>query len=117
MFGSTREDTHVNPPPSPTNYETTTAPCMSTNKIKIKTCSIVLTSELIRRFLVNNILMFASASCLIKAQIQFSLIKKNVWTFRTLATPTHPLHPITYHFCLTNPISLKVYIICVSPLS
>ena len=35
-----------------------------------------LTSESQGRFLVNNVLMFGSAWCLVSAQIQFSLIKK-----------------------------------------
>ena len=59
-----------------------------------------LTSESKGRFLVNNILVFGSARCLVMAEIQFSLNKNKDWTPRTLATP-HPLHPITSHFCLT----------------
>ena len=43
--------------------------------------------------------------------------KKNKdWTFRALATPTHPLGPITSRFCLNPPASLKVDVICVSHL-
>ena len=71
-----------------------------------------LTSESKGRFLVNNVLMFGSAWCLIITQIQFSLIKRNkCWTSRTLATmslaTTPPfLRPITSHSCLTpHPVS------------
>ena len=46
-----------------------------------------LTSESKGIFLVNNMLMFGSAWCLVMAQIQFSLIKKKDWTSRTLAYP------------------------------
>ena len=50
-------------------------------------------------------LMFASALCLIMAQIQFSLIKKNKdWTIRTFSSPPSPQHPTTYHFCLSTPL-------------
>ena len=46
-----------------------------------------LTSESKRRFLVNNILMFGSVWCLVMAQIQFSLIKKNIGRPEHLLTP------------------------------
>ena len=49
-----------------------------------------LASESIRRFLVNNVLMFDSARCLVNAQIQFSFIKK----IRT-GLPEHSLPPAT----------------------
>ena len=60
------------------------------------------------RFLVNNILMFGSAWCLVMAQIQFSLIKKNKdWTSITLSNspppPFPPLHSRASHFYLTYP--------------
>ena len=32
------------------------------------------------------------------------------WTSRTFAT--HPLRPITSHFCLTTPLPLKVDVMC-----
>ena len=53
-----------------------------------------LTSESKGRFLVNNILIFGSAWCLVMAQIQFFQKNKD-WTSRTLG-------PITSHFCLTS---------------
>ena len=60
-----------------------------------------LMSESKERFLANDIL-FGSAWCLVMAEIQFYLIKRNKdWTSRTLANP-HPLRPITSHFCLTH---------------
>ena len=46
-----------------------------------------LTLESKGKFLVNNILIFGSAWCLVMAQIQFSLIIKKDWTSRTLANP------------------------------
>ena len=52
------------------------------------------------QFLVNNIL-FGSAWCLVKAQIQFSLIKKiKIGRPEHSLTP-HPLRPIASHFFLT----------------
>ena len=45
-----------------------------------------LTPESVGRFLVNNMLMFDSAWCLVMVQIQFSLIKK-----RTIGRPEHSL--------------------------
>ena len=75
-----------------------------------------LTPESIGRFLVNNILMFDSAWCLIMEQIQFSLIKKI-----KIERPEHSLtlHPPTsdnISFLPYPPPLLKVDVICVSPL-
>ena len=76
---------------SQTNYGRTTALCMWTNEIKTKTppspvtfqCNGIikgwlhcLISEPKGRFLVNRILMFDSAWCMVVAQLQFYLIKK-----------------------------------------
>ena len=56
-----------------------------------------LTSESKVRFLFNDIL-FGSRWCLVIAEIQFSLIKKNKnWTSRTLANLPTPLCPIKSH--------------------
>ena len=88
-----------------------------------------LTSESKRRFLVNNILTFGWAWCLVMAQIQFSLIKKmiNKYLFNIskykIGHQEHPLSPlplaslsaITSHFRL-SPIPLKMEVICDSPL-
>ena len=61
-----------------------------------------LTSESKERFLVNNILKFGSAWCLVTAQIQFSLIKEiKIGRPEHLLTPT-PLRQITSHFCLST---------------
>ena len=74
-----------------------------------------LTSQSKGRFLVNNILMFGSAWCLVMAQIQFSLIKKiKIGRPEHSLTP-HPVRPITSHFSLPQPPH-KVDVICVSPL-
>ena len=113
-----------------TNYETTTAPCMWTNEIKQKQnqttphsnrprvllldlaheqCNGIikgwlhcLTSESKGRFLVDIILMFGSAWCLVMVQIQFSLIKKKKIRRPEHSLTLHPVSPITSHFCL-NP--------------
>ena len=88
---------------------------LSTKFIIIKGWFCCLKSEWKRRFLVNNILMFGSAWCLVMAQIQFSLTKKiKDWTSRTLTIP-HSLLQITSRFYLT-PLFPKVDTICVSPL-
>ena len=63
-----------------------------------------LTSESNGRFLVNDILTFGSAWCLVMAQIQFSLIKKiKTWRPQHSLTlhplPPPPLHLITSCFC------------------
>ena len=50
-----------------------------------------------RRFLVNNILMFGSAWCLVRVQIQFSLIKKIKIGCRERSLTPHPLLSITSH--------------------
>ena len=50
-----------------------------------------LTSVSKRRFLVNNILMFGSAWCLVMVQIQFSLIKK-----LKIGRPEHSVTPAPY---------------------
>ena len=60
------------------------------------------------RFLVNNMLMFCSAWCLVMAQIQFSLIKKAKTGRPESSLTPHPLHPITYHFFLTPPPPLPL---------
>ena len=77
-----------------------------------------LMSESKGRFLVNNILMFGSAWCLVMAQIQFSLIKKAKIGRPEHLLTLHPLHPITSHFCLPHPLHppppIKVDVICVS---
>ena len=67
-----------------------------------------LTSELKGRFLVNNILIFVSAWCLVTAQIQFALKKKKKIGRPEHCLTTNPPHlrPITSHFYLTpNPHS------------
>ena len=75
-----------------------------------------LTSELKGRFLVNNVLMFGSAWCLVVAQIQFSWIKKIKVGLPDHSLTPHPLRPITSYFCITLfPTSLKVDVVCVSP--
>ena len=51
-----------------------------------------LTRASMRRFLVNNILMFDSAWCLVVAQIQFSLIKKRLDVQNSCYTPTPSKH-------------------------
>ena len=75
--------------------------------------------ESIGRFLVSNILMFDSAWCLVMAQIQFSLIKKNKdWTSSTLANPPFPAsNNISFLAYPPSPYPFKVDVICVSPLS
>ena len=46
---------------------------------------------------------------------QFSLIKKiKIGHLEHLLTP-HPLRPITSHFHLTPPTSLKVDVMCITP--
>ena len=82
-----------------------------------KQCSCIIKGwSCCQRILVNHILMFGLAWCLITAQIQFSLIKKiKIGRTEHLLTP-HPLCPTTSYFCLTTlPTSLKVEVICVSP--
>ena len=59
------------------------------------------TPEWKRQFLVNNILMFGSAWCLVMAQIQFSLIKK-----LKIGRPEHWLTP---HFPTSDNISILFY--------
>ena len=71
-------------------------------------------SELKGRFLVNNILMFGSAWCLVMSRIQFSLIKKNKdWTSRIVANSHLPTSDIISfllypppksgsHMCITH---------------
>ena len=89
------------PLPSTTNYEITTALCMWTHEIKATTKQShvtffkgwlhCLTPESIGRFLVNNILIFDSAWCLVIANpIFFDKIRKN-WTSRTLYPPHLPM--------------------------
>ena len=75
-----------------------------------------LTSESKGRFLVNNILMFGSAWCLVTAQIQFSLIKKiKIGRPEHSLTP-HPQRPITSHFCLkSRPSSKWMSYMCIIP--
>ena len=52
------------------------------------------------RFLVNNILMFGSAWCLVMVQIQFSLIKKDKdWMPKTLANPPPSTSENISFFC------------------
>ena len=71
-------------------------------------CYYCLTSEPRGRLIVNNILMFGSAWCLVMVQIQFSLIKKNkIGSSEHSLTPPHPpnhltlpLRPITSYLCL-----------------
>ena len=65
-----------------------------------------LTSESNGRFLVNYILKFGSAWCLVMAQIQFSLIKKiKTWrpqhslTLHPSPPPLAPFRLITSYFC------------------
>ena len=74
-----------------------------------------LTSESQGRFLVNNIL-FDSAWCLVMAQIQFSLIKKQRLDIQNTSLLPTPLRPITSHFWLTvhTLILPKVHVIFVS---
>ena len=64
-----------------------------------------LASESKGRILVNNILMFGSAWCLIMAQIQFSLIKKKIGP---------PEHSLTPHSPTSNNISFFLYPPCQS---
>ena len=60
--------------------------------------------------------MFGLAWCLVMAQNQFSLIKKKIG-LPELSLTSHPLRPITSHFCLNPPPPLKVEVICISPLT
>ena len=72
-----------------------------------------LTSESKERFLVNNVL-FGSSWCLVKAEIQFSLIKKKIWTSRTLANLPPPTSDnILFLPCPYPTPLLKVDVICV----
>ena len=72
-----------------------------------------LTSEWKGRFLVNNILMFGTAWCLVMAQIQFFFIKIiKDGTSRTLAAP-HPPASDNISFMSYQ----KMDVICVSPLT
>ena len=73
-----------------------------------------LMSESKRRFLVNNILIFGSAWFLIISQMQFSLIKKNNWTSRTLANPPPPTSNNILFFVLppTSPSKWTSYVYC-----
>ena len=66
------------------------------------------------RFFDNNILMFGSAWCQVMAQIQFSLIKKI-----KIGHPEHSLAPHSQHRIISHPLfpSLKVDVVCVSPLN
>ena len=63
-----------------------------------------LTSGSKGRFLVNIILMFSSAWCLVMARIQLSLIKKTNRRPEHSVTPTSPtsnnISFLSYHFCL-----------------
>ena len=78
-----------------------------------------LASESKGKLLVNNILMFGSAWCLLMAQIQLFFNKKNKdWTSRTLPNPPPPTsNNISFLPCLPLPPTLKVDDICASPLN
>ena len=67
-------------------------------------------------FLVNNILMFGSAWCLVLAQIQFSLIKEiKIW--RPEYSLTHPPSYVQQHLIFVlSPTSLNMDVIYVSTL-
>ena len=77
-----------------------------------------LTPESIRRFLVNNTLMFDSGWCFFMVQIKFSLIKKI-----KIGRPEQPLPPVPFvsasdnisFLPYTSPLPLKLDVICVSP--
>ena len=74
---------------------------LSAKFIIIKRWLHFLTSESDERFLVNNILMFGPAWCLVMAQTQFSLIKKLKTRRPELSLPSTLLCSLTSHFCLT----------------
>ena len=79
-----------------------------------------LTSESRWGFLVNNILMFGSAWCLVMAQIQFSLIKKTI----KIGRPENSLTPVPHtsdnisfpqsgrHMCITPNVLIIKYHVC-----
>ena len=72
----------------------------------IKGCLNCLTSVSKRRFLVNNILMFASVWSLVMVQIQFSLIKKiKTGCPEHLLTAHTPLPYVRYHLIFALPPS------------
>ena len=74
-----------------------------------------LTSESKGRLLINNIVMFCSAWGLVMVQIHFSLVKKiNVGRPEHLQSP-HPLHLITFHFCITSHPPQSGCHMCITP--
>ena len=81
----------------------------------IKECLHSPTSESKGRFIVNNLLMFGSPSCLVMAQIQFSLMKKiKIGRPEYLLTP-HPPTSDNISF-LPFPFPPNVDVVCVSSL-
>ena len=69
-----------------------------------------LSSESKRRFLVNDILIiYVCLSMMFGHGVNPVFFDKRIkdWTSRTLVNPTHPLHPVTSHFCLSPSPSSK----------